>query len=64
VARKVRGYIFKSKQTGRYFLEPGKGEVHGKMFAYVYTAAEAKHHANINHGWGGKKEGTWIVVYE
>ena len=62
--RAVRGYIFQCKKTGRYFLEPGKGEVHLKQFAYVYTAKEARAAANTNFGWGGKKEGKWYIVYE
>ena len=63
ISKNVRGYIFRTR-LGRYFLQPGKGEVMLKEFAHVYTAEEAGLAAGISAGWGGKKEGKWIIVYE
>ena len=62
---KVKGYIFYNRKHRLYYVEPGKGYVDNKQFAYVYTCKEARAEAKERGtSWASKKSGTWIVVYE
>ena len=63
--RAVKGYIFKEHSpvgTESYYLEFGMGITPIKEDAYVFTMSELE--GVSVHGWGGKHNGTWIVVYE
>ena len=64
--RAVKGYIFKEHPSGGggYYLDFGEGITPDKEEAYVFTMYEVTRRAHRRMGWGGKQDGTWIVVYE
>jgi len=72
-SRPVKGYIFKTIR-GFYYGAIGCGSVLDRASAYVYSLEEIKEMVqkdkalNDNYigrcGWGGKRCGTWVLVYE
>ncbi len=65
--KKCIGFVFKMHEPtdeGSYFLSIGNGHCHFKADAYVYTSDELIDHVTSDLGWGCKKYGKWIAVYE
>jgi hypothetical protein len=71
--RQLKGYIFKTIR-GWYYGAVRCGSVLDRASAYVYSLKEIEEMVqkdkdlNDNYigrcGWGGKRCGTWILVYE